>query len=95
MEISGASAIASTATPTPAPASVSVPRGDDADSRFGDRELLVLQLLGAGYSPAQVSALVVVSPDEVARAARHARERLGAASVSEAIAVGRRRGLIL
>ena len=62
--------------------------------RLTGRELLALQLLARGYAVRQVAALRGQPETDVFVALRSASASLGAATVPEAIAEAKRRGLI-
>ena len=65
-----------------------------AEALLNASELLVLQLLALGYTPAQVALLLGVEADAVSRAADGAAARLGAPDWREAAAALVRRGVV-
>ena len=68
---------------------------DDNAALLTSRELLVLQLLGLGYSRQQVASLVWMTAPALAQLEHSACAALGVATTDEAVELARRRGLIL
>ena len=58
------------------------------------RELEVLRLLATGYTGTEAARELTLSPDTVRNHARSAREKLGARTRAQAIAIAVDRGLI-
>ena len=65
------------------------------DNRLGGRELVLLQLLARGYAPHQVAALRGEDEAAILADLRRALAALAAATVREALAAARRRGLLV